>query len=353
MVLRFPNPGADLDRMLRIYALIVRSAIEIDAEEFDLDFMVKVAASNFQASSRGAIGKTAILRSTQEDRSRDPLYNQLKMYSEIYRNLGLLRPVEQRLRFRTTILGMSLAIDFSNDEISNGITRECLLAMTFPNAASSSLGVEMHRPFRWLLMLMAELGGTITRHEMILGLLDVENDRIPKEFGKKVDLILDLRKKGRSDLMKSVGRIAKSVNVQVNTLENYTRFPIGVLNSSVTGWAESKSLEEIYDRKMVGLKLTDYGFQTAKALDLTADIRICDFQDARMNDRVHFSRFAYYSLLYRAGLRQSDFLLELDSSSIESRSLIERLGIASPSSFIFSPFLEESDEVLNLAESRG
>jgi hypothetical protein len=337
--------------MLRIYSLIVKTAIEDDAEEFDLDFMVKVAASNFQASSRGAIGKTAILRSKQDDRSRDPLYNQLKMYSEIYRNLGLLRPVEQRLRFRPTILGLSLAIDFSGGEISKGITRECLLAMTFPNATSKSLGVEMHRPFRWLLMLMAELGGTITRHEMILGLLDIENDRKLNEFDKKVESILGLRKKSRSDLMESVSRVAESLNVQVNSLENYTRFPIGVLNSSITGWAESKPLVGIYDRKMIGLELTDYGVFSAKALDLKADIRICDFEDAQMTDRVHFSRFAYYSLLYRAGLRQPEFLSELDNSKLKSKTLIERLGIVSPSSYIFSPYLEESDEVLSLAES--
>ena len=148
MVFRFPNPGADLDRMLRIYSLIAKAAIEENVDEIDLDFMVKVAASNFQASSRGAIGSTAIARSTESNRSLDPLYNQLKMYSEIFRNMGLLRPLNQRLKFCTTDLGLQ-SIVFEGDEIGKGIARECLLAMTFPNASSNNLGIVNLRPFRW------------------------------------------------------------------------------------------------------------------------------------------------------------------------------------------------------------
>lgn len=351
MVFRFPNPGTDLDRMLRIYSLIARAAIEENRAEFDLDFMVKVTASNFQASSRGAIGSTAISRSTQSDRSRDPLYNQLKMYSEIYRNMGLLRPMEQRLRFRTTDLGLSLAIDFEGDEIAKGIARECLLAMTFPNSTSNSLGIVNFRPFRWLLMLISELGGIITRHEMILGLLDVVDDREEGVFYEKLNLILDLRKSGRSGLMLAIARVAKSSKIQVNTLENYTRFPIGVLKSPVTSWAISKPLSGIYDQDMVGLELTTGGATFAKSLAEKIDVRNCDLRTVPLNDRVQFARYSFYSLLFRAGLRRQELLDEIEISKIRSNSVLEKFEIKSPDSFIYSPHLEETDHVLSLAES--
>ena len=351
VVFRFPNPGSDLDRMLRIYSLIAKAAIEQKVDEFDLDFMVKVTASNFQASSRGAIGNTAISRSAESDRSLDPLYNQLKMYSEIYRNMGLLRPLDRRLKFRTTSLGLSLSIDFEGDDIGKGIARECLLAMTFPNATSNNLGITNLRPFRWLLMLIAELEGKITRHEMILGLLDVDDDREPGVFEEKLELILGLRQKGRSDLMAAIARVAASSKIQVNTLENYTRFPVGVLKSPITAWAESKRLSGIYDRSMDGLELSDAGMAFAKSLAKKIDVRNCDLQNIPLNERVHFARYSYYSLLYRAGLRGKDLFDEIEVSSIGSKSVLEHFVIDSPDSFIYSPHLEESDQILLLAES--
>lgn len=351
MVFRFPNPGADLERIIKIYRLICQASLKESQEIFDLDFMVKVVASNFQASSRGAIGDVAIARSTQLDRTRDPLYNQMKMYSEIYRNLGLLRPVEQRLQFRVTNLGLSLAMDFSGDEIANGIVRECLIAMTFPNQNSQNIGIRNLRPFRWLLMLMNELDGKITRHEMILGLLDVQDDRQEGLLQEKANQIIKLRKLTRQSLMDAVGQIASESDVQVNTLENYTRFPIGVLTSNVTKWAESEMFTDVYDRKMVGLKLTSSGEELALSLTKKIDVRSADLVNQNNEKRMLFTRYAYYSILYRAGLRQSEFLRELQNAAIEADEITTMFGIDSSDQFVYSPYIEESDEVLLMAES--
>lgn len=353
MVLRFPNPGADLDRMLLIFRLICRDAVHQNLDGFDLDFMVKGAALNFQASSRGAIGKNAISRSTQLDRSRDPLYNQMKSYSEIYRNLGLLRPTSKRLKFCTTTLGYSLAIDFEGHEIAKGIAKECLLAMTFPNQTSENIGTENFRPFRWLLMLMDDLGGLITRHEIIVGLLDVQDDRESGLFQKKVNQIRKLRQLSRADLMKAVSRVAQNSGIQTNTLENYTRFPVGVMNSPITLWAESKTLSGLYDRKMKGLELTDIGRATARRMKNAIDIRSSDLQNFQHSERANFAQFAYYSMLYRSGVRQNELERAMDDSKKRAAVIVEHFDILIPDSFIYSPHLEESDEVLALAESKN
>lgn len=351
MVLRFPNPGADIERMLRIYGLVVKESESKGIDVFDLDFMVQVAASNYQASSGGAIGASAIAKSARVNRSLDALYNQMKMYSEIYRNLGLLRSVDQRLKFRTTLLGQTQVLGFEGDPIANGIIRESLLAMTFPNESSRNIGVINARPFRWLLLLMNALDGVITRHEMIIGLLNIEDDLDPNVFQAKVDLITKLRRKTRADLMKEVERVAIQSQIQINTLENYTRFPVGVLNSSTTNWATSKYLSGIYDRKMVGLELGEYGIAVATEIKSRIDLRRSNLEFMNQDERVNFARFAYYSLLYRAGLDSVDLENEIKSASERSREILTTLGITSPRSFVYSPHLEESDAVITLAES--
>jgi hypothetical protein len=275
----------------------------------------------------------------------------MKMYSEIYRNLGLIRAADQRLRFRNTLLGLSHSLDFEGDPVANGIVRECLLAMTFPNDSSRNIGIENLRPFRWLLMLMAQLGGIITRHEMIIGLLDVEDDLDPAVFDKKVSLISQLRKRTRADLMVEVARVADRSGIQINTLENYTRFPVGVLNSSTTSWANSKNLTGIYDRKMVGLELGEYGLAVANKLAIKNDLRSRNLEFLEQDERVKFAKFAYYSLLYRAGLRSSELESEIKLAQEGAKGALTKLGIVSANSFIYSPHLEETDPIIALAES--
>jgi hypothetical protein len=187
MPLRFPNPGSDLSRLVNTYRLIYQGAKDLDS--FDLDTMSKIMTSHHQASSRGAVGAEALARSREEDRSRDPLYNQSKMYSEVFRMLGWLRPADRRLAFRTTILGDLVASDFvSRPDLVDALLRECLLGITFPNPATDNVGVSNHRPFRWLLLLAAKLDGVISRHEMILGVLAVTDDLKPGCFEAAVNL---------------------------------------------------------------------------------------------------------------------------------------------------------------------
>lgn len=351
MVFRFPNPGSDLEKILRIFQLICQESVDKGIKRFDLDFMARVAASTFQASSRGAIGANAIVRSADSDRSRDPLYNSLKMYSEIYRNMGLLRPTEKRLEFCITNLGFSIAIDFAGDDIAQGIARECLLSMTFPNRNSESFGIDNLRPFRWLLMLIEGLDGVITRHEIILGLLDVRDDREMGLLDKKMKSIRKLRKMGWADLMNAVSEVSDRANIQKNTLENYTRFPIGVLSSSVTSWAEKKTFSNLYDRNMVGVELTDFGLKTARRMSQIVDLRSSDLENFQQTERASFAQFAYYSMLFRSGVRQDELEVEIEKSTISAKPLVTQFGIGSPDSFIYSPHLEESNEVLLLAES--
>ena len=88
-MIRFPNPGSDIDNFVAVYNAAFD---QLYGQLFDLDDFVAAVVKENLATSSGYMGKAAIARSTRPDRSRDPLYNQLKMYSEIFRALGLDPP---------------------------------------------------------------------------------------------------------------------------------------------------------------------------------------------------------------------------------------------------------------------
>lgn len=350
--LRFPNPGSDIPRMLHNYRLIL-SAVERDQiGVFDLDYVTDVLTENFQASSRGAVGVAARERSANADRSRDPLYNQAKMYSEVYRMLGWLRPTERRLQFRTTVLGAQIAEDFRDrPDLVYGLLRQCLLGVCFPNPSTENIGVVSQRPFAWLLRLMAALGGTITRHEMIIGLLAVDNDLNSNAFTKAVAAIKSLRGGGRDVLNDAVFSFANSANLEVNTLENYTRLPVGVLSSNDIGWAISCRVDGLYDEPVRALSLSALGESDASWVENAVDLRETQLDHFPLDERAHLANYAHYALLVRSGLEVSRVQEALDRASYGCRSILNSLGITSPHQLLYSPVQQTNDLVLARAES--
>lgn len=352
MPLRFPNPGSDIPRMIHNYRLIFEATERDLVDIFDLDFMTSVLTDNFQASSRGAVGATARERSADVDRSRDPLYNQLKMYSEVYRMLGWLRPGERRLEFTTTILGAQIADDFSDrPDLMFGLLRQCLLSVCFPNPNTENVGVVSQRPFAWLLRLMAALGGVITRHEMILGLLAVVDDQGDDAFPAAVAAIESVRGGSRDVLDKAVLRYAKSANVQVNTLENYTRLPVGVLKSSAVGWAFSGRLGGLYSKPTEALTLSALGLTDAAWVGGAIDVRERQLDAFAIDERAHFANYAHYAMLVRSGLEISAVEKALNRAARGCRSILDKIGVESPGRFLYSPVQQADDHVLARAEA--
>jgi hypothetical protein len=352
--LRFPNPGSDIERLVGTFRLIARETQGKDS--FDLDDMIGVVTAHGQASSQGAQGAMAVERSRREDRSRDALYNQLKMYSEIFRMLGWLRPLaDQRLVFRVTLLGETLAFDAEGDRrYLRGLVSESLLAIVFPNTVTENAGVVNQRPFRWLLMLMSKLNGVITRHEVILGLLAVVDDQRPGELAAVVDRIVALRNGPVAGLHSAVDEFAVRQRVQKNTLENYTRLPMGVLASPFLGWGEKTRLFGLYvgQRPLSAVKLLPFGTTAAEELAHRHDIRVNALTSSSPAERALFASFSFYALLARAGLEPSEVRSPLAEAAHLSGSVLDRLDISWPvDDFLFSPFTQESDSVLGLASS--
>src|SRR5690606_38200521 len=133
----------------------------------NLDDIVEAVVAANLATSSGYMGDEAVVRSTRSDRSRDPLYNQLKMYAELFRTLGWLHPTQQSsLNFTFTLLGEQIVAagrDF------NSLLEECVLGIVYPNPLLTVKGDFDLRPFAFILRVMAACDGHLSRDEMIIG----------------------------------------------------------------------------------------------------------------------------------------------------------------------------------------
>ena len=171
-MLRFPNPGSTISNFVEVY----RAAFErLEGQVFNLDQSVAAAVSANLATSSGHMGSEAISRSTRSDRSRDPLYNQLKMYAELFRTLGWIHPTEQRaLNFTFTLLGQQIIAAGEHYMLLLG---ETVLGICYPSPILNQKGAHVQRPFALLLLTMMACDNALSRDEMILGPLSVGSDR--------------------------------------------------------------------------------------------------------------------------------------------------------------------------------
>jgi len=351
-VLRFPNSQSDLDRLVRQMALIA-TAFPEPSDTFSLDDMRDVLAAQSQISSSGASGELAVARSTRPDRSRDPLYNQVKMMSEIYRMFGWMRSTPgSRLDFRMTHLGLTLALDAQSfgSDFRNALIRESILRVVFPNETTTNVGVANQRPFSWLLRLAKSLDGFITRDEIIVGLLGTIDDQMPAKMESVTRNLISARAAGTtSQLVENLSRLN---GIQVNTLQNYTRLPIGILSSQLVGWAAPSSRKfKGFKSPIRGFELTQSGMDEATALEGCFDLRLSSLETLSQAQRVILADYSFYVLLESAGIPGAAIEEDLLTLRGEGNKILEDLGYSHGQKLIFNPELQEVDAILSkLAE---
>ncbi len=346
-VLRFPNSQSDLDRLVTQMALVA-AEFSGPSDTFSLDDMRDVLAAQSQISSSGASGALAVARSTRPDRSRDPLYNQVKMMSEIYRMFGWMRSTPgSRLEFRMTNVGLTLALDAQHfgSHFRNGLIRESILGVVFPNETTTNVGVLNQRPFSWLLRLAKSLDGFITRDEIIVGLLGTIDDLSPNKLAATARQLSDSRKTGATPSL--VEGLAKFNGIQINTLQNYTRLPIGILSSPIVGWSTSSTRKfEGFKSPSRGFELTSLGIDTANELATGFDLRLSSITKLPFDERMKLADYSYYALLQSAGIPYEAIQDDLMRLSPDGLRILENLGFSKGQKLLFNPELQEIDQVI-------
>jgi len=325
-VQRIPNPVSDLSIFLRVFR-DVHDILKNHAE-FGLDEISRAMIARNNVTSQGAIGDEALRRSTREDRSRDPIYNQSKMYAELFRTLGWIQSTKtSRLTYAFSLLGDHIATAHNPDSL----LRECLLGIAYPNEVLGVQGDQTVRVIGGILLVMDALG-SISRDEMMAGPMSISDDTDATAFNKMIRSIHKCRSTP-GDLDKIINAISVRRGISRSpTMENYTRFPVAAFPWS--GWGIKKGRGAIY--------ITDEGRAMAVRLRSAPDIRLSHFNSFPDPAKPAFIRWTFYSMLARAGFNVDPVLLVIKADE----KILKQYGLPFSGDVFFSPFQQLSRQTL-------
>jgi hypothetical protein len=339
-MLRFPNPGSTTSNFVAVY----RAAFErLHGKVVGLDDIVAATVAANLATSSGYMGAEAIARSTRDDRSRDPLYNQLKMYAELFRAHGWLHPTERSaLNYTFTLLGRQLVAAGPH---FRDLFAETVLGIAYPSHVLTVKGNYDLRPFAFLLRVMLACDGALSRDEMIVGPLDAASDRGADAAAKMAAVVGKLRESA-DVIEKALGMVSAQRRIQTNTLKNYTRWPIAIMRDC--GWTEKARMRfrsgggsfEVH-------ALTAKGREVAQWLESAADLRVDQVDALPLEEKAALSIAAHYTMLDRAGFDISPVQQKLTLQEPALQSARARLGIRAGQAILFSPF-----QSLSISETR-
>lgn len=341
-ILRFPNPGSDINKFISTFSTMYR-ALENTAN-FTHDDARDALIADGLVSSSGAIGLEAVRRSVRDDRSRDPLYNQVKMYSELYRMLGWLKPGTQNTNFNFTELSSYVA-DYP-PELQRRLFEECLLSIVFPNPLVESKGGNIIRPFAFILKMASKLDNVIFRDEIIITTLNTSSDLIGNALEDAIDMVSALRGKAK-DLLDRKAKLSVLTKIQQNTLENYTRFPLGSMKA--TGWFDSESVRGIYDKPLNGYILLPFGKEKVNQLSKMVDVRRESLAEFDLETRGAFTLLAHYAFLERCGFDITAVNETLPVMWDSASPILKHFGISNRQDIFYSPIQQGTTEEIDYA----
>lgn len=341
-VLRFPNAVSDISKFIdtfkKIYSNLNKKPV------FDHDDATSILVNHGLASSSGAIGQEALRRSTRDDRTRDPLYNQHKMYSEVFRMLGWYHPGSQRTNF--TFSDIASTVNEASNQKLKKIYEECVIGITFPNFHVDNRGGNKIRPFLFLLKLMNSVDGQILRDEIIVSVLNVIDDRSKDIIQNQTKKINKLRKNYML-LANELFMLSKKNKTQINTLKNYTRFILGTL--LYNGWAVKVNQKTIYNKQLVSYKLTEYGKTFIESFVDKIDIRHTDIKDFNIETRASFSLLSFYSFYARIGYPIEEYDNIIKILQQKCLPVFEKFKIKSINEVIYYPIQQSTKDEIEYA----
>ncbi len=332
-MIRFANPGSDISSFIKIYIELFDALKGMEA--FSLDDISKTLVERNLATSCGYMGQEALARATREDRTRDPLYNQSKMYSELYKMLGWFNPIPtSALTFQFTFLGAHIV---ASQREPDDLFKECILGIAFPNSVIATTGNYILRPFATILRTIHDLSGYICRDELIIGPLCLENDRDETLYSNMLEDIRSARGNAvRLEL--KLRELSTKRSIAINTMGNYTRFPLAVLKW--TGWTTSERKFDVYRRSIPFFVLTADGERVFQQIHSSKDFRARDLSQLPENIQTSLIKLSFFQMLQRAGFD----LGQISDQLIEYRHNMSDFLDEPNQSIIFSPFQELNPE---------
>lgn len=225
-MIRFANPGSDIEHIVEIFKKIYAQLS--DFSSFNLDNMADVMTAANMASSKGYVGEEALKRSYAiKDTSRNPLYNQAKMYAEVYRMFGWMNSVDSALEFKFTLLGAHVAL---SGKLTKPMVELSLVGIYFPSEIIAVRFTNKGRPYFSILKYFNELDYVLCRDEIIIGTLNLGNSDDKEEFNSSIEQIKQLRssRDSKEALQEALKSLSDNLEIGVTTMRNYTRTVISL-----------------------------------------------------------------------------------------------------------------------------
>lgn len=336
---RFPNPGSTISNFVAVY---VAAFTQYQRQVVNLDNIVQATVAANLATSSGHMGATAISRSTRKDRSRDPLYNQLKMYAELFRSLGWLRSTEHSaLTYTFTLLGEQVV---AAGRHWRPLLGETVLGIAHPSHVLNIRNEHDIRPFASILRTMLVCNEGLSRDEMIVGPLSATSDRNPSIFTTFSEKIISLREEPRA-ITEALRELSDQLGIQINTLKNYTRWPLAVMLD--LGWTtKSREGYRLSNKTFEIHRLTSSGKKQALDLEHSIDLRVDQIDRLPFEQKRAVSRHAHFAMMERAGFDLTSVADQLRKDRDTLKQAFGTLGLEHNKPILFSPF-----QSLSIADS--
>ena len=330
-MLRFPNPSSTIANFVAVYKASFK---RYRGQVVRLDDMVRSTVEANLATSSGYMGKEAIARSTRKNRSLDPLYNQLKMYAELFRSLGWLRSTESSaLNYTFTLLGEQVV---AADRHWRSLLGETVLGIVYPNHAIKLSGDHDIRPFVAILSTMLACNDGLSRDEMIIGPLSASSDRSEADMADIAAKVMGLREEPAA-IKGALDELKEERGIQIDTLRNYTRWPLAVLRD--LGWTERDREPYRRNNKTFDIhRLTALGKERAHGLKGAVDLRVDQVDRLSASQKHALSRHAHFSMMERTGFDVSSVTEQLQRDEETRREALRKLRLPENKPILFSPF---------------
>ena len=348
-IFRFSNAVSDIGKFINTYKKLYHHFVAYTEEDkfFNHDDAARYLALNGLATSLGAVGEEALNRSTRDDKSRDPLYNQHKSYSEMFRMLGWYETGDMQTNFRIPEYGAYVAETESEDVLKKLFSLN-VLHIVSPNPLTTVKGGNILRPFATILKLMLLLDNVIFRDEIILGVLACEDDTDVASLQSIARQIRATRRQGYDFLENEFQQLMANNGINSSdTLRNYTRFPISALKW--TGWTEPTTLDT-YGKKLKFLKLTPVGKQLAISLNAIPDIRLNDIQSYDIEEQASFVALSNLQKLGAVGFDLDEYLSCIEILKQKCENIIRDKNIDNDG-YLFFGYQESPRSLLQLSDS--
>ena len=177
--------------------------------------------------------------------------------------------------------------------------------------------------------------GALSRDEMIAGPLSAPTDRNPGSVGDMMDIVLSMRESHQAS-HQALSRVAQGKGVAINTLKNYTRWPIALMRDC--GWTIKIRLPFPQGgRSFEAHQLTHLGQKLAHRLTESTDIRVDQVDDLPFDAKAAFCKHAHYSLLARADFDLKPVRDTLEQIKPALKKAHDLLGIDHDRHVLFSP----------------